>query len=104
MARSLPRSIGAFVWLLVHLCFVAAVKPPKSLTPLTAIAPNREELSVFTSTLRAALARLGAPSGSKGTVVHVVGATSVEDDVDWAGKHPPFNPPQGQQTQRRHEI
>lgn len=53
-----------------------------ALDPLTQIEPDAAELGVFPITLSAALARAGVlPDKS---VIHVVGATSVEDSVDWS--------------------
>lgn len=66
--------------LLLRLVCVAAIA---ALDPLTQIAPDSEELAVFPATLRAALVRAGVPPRS-GLVVHIVGATRVEDAVDWS--------------------
>ena len=52
-----------------------------ALTPLTEIPPESKELSVFGKTLQEALTKSGTEGGA---VVHIVGATSVEDAVDWA--------------------
>jgi hypothetical protein len=49
------------------------------LQPLTEVAPDAEELAVFVSTLSAVLKKL-APQKP---VVHLVGASRVEDMVDW---------------------
>ena len=54
-----------------------------ALTPLTEIMPDTEELSVFPATLRAAVTKAGVMSLT-GSVVHIMGATSVEDAVDWS--------------------
>ena len=53
-----------------------------ALTPLTEIAPDGEELRAFSTTLLNALQR--ARVVSVRPVIHVVGATSVEDRVDWS--------------------
>ena len=43
--------------------------------------PATVELDAFAATLQGALAKLGRPADS---VVHVIGASSVEDAVEWA--------------------
>ena len=69
----------------------------RALEPLTGVVPDDEELKVFPRTLRAALSKI-APSSksshirpkdttpntnSSNLVIHIVGASDVEDAVDW---------------------
>ena len=53
-----------------------------ALTPLTEIQASEEELNVFPLTMRAALSRAGIKLS--GAIVHVMGASDVEDAVDWS--------------------
>ena len=70
-----------------------------ALDPLTHFLPNEEELQVFPKTLLAALSKIASSStsthstqdtaspiaNSANRVVHIVGASDVEDAVDWSG-------------------
>ena len=69
---------GIWVITFILLCLAVFVM---SLTPLTQIQPSPAELAVFPETLRQALLKLGSP---KNAVVHILGASSVEDAVDWS--------------------
>ena len=60
---------------------VAACYAVESLQPLTEITPDADELAVFVATVRAALKKVSAPQKP---IVHIVGASKVEDMVDWA--------------------
>eukprot|EP01051_Picozoa_sp_SAG22_P000730 SAG22_NODE_22_length_31438_cov_47.016529_14_plen_176_part_00 len=52
-------------------------------SPLTEIAPTAVELSAFADTAVGALAKLELPAAAL-PVVHVLGASAVEDAVDWS--------------------
>ena len=68
------------------LALIASTAVTAGLEPLTGIEPTPAELEVFVSTMRGALERTGPPRTGppRGPVVHVIGATSVEDSVDWS--------------------
>lgn len=66
------------------LCAFLILGLTAGLQPLTEIKPDAQELAVFPSTLRAALKKAAPDAPLQGTVIHVVGATLVEDLADWS--------------------
>ena len=68
--------------LLLLLSAVATITPATSLTPLTTIEPTEAELMVFGNTFHAAIDRFDLPD-QQASIVHVVGASAVEDTVNW---------------------
>ena len=73
-------SVISMVGVVVTVCLVV-----DALQPLTEMAADPVELGVFATTLISAFEKVAGTSGSlEGQVVHVVGATKVEDSVDWA--------------------
>ena len=66
------------------LCAFLLLGLTAGLQPLTEIKPDAQELAVFPSTLRAALKKAAPDAPLQGTVIHVVGATLVEDLADWS--------------------
>ena len=74
---------------LAALLLSTAVGPAASPTPLTEIAPVDVELQAFAATVDGALRKLELSTAAP--VVHIVGASGVEDAVDWSAvcaKHP----------------
>ena len=64
------------------LALLVAAGCARALTPLTEIEPEDVELGAFAATLLSALKKAHVVSATP--VIHVVGATSVEDRVDWS--------------------
>lgn len=76
---AMPRFI-LLGWVLLPLLLAPTTS---ALTPLTDIKPTDAELDAFASTVVGALAKLGRDVRSKTPVIHVVGASAVEEAVDW---------------------